>query len=327
MTDTRRLVDGRDLAVAVRLAILAPVAWAVPPRHWGAACARLAAVFARAGKWPPRAAHLAAVLDGRDTGLDPAHWPRAHLAEAFRADVMLLRCQRPGAAASPWTPPWRLDGGGHLDAALAAGTGAVLWVAPFVYSDLMAKMIPHLAGYRVHHLSRFSHGFSETRAGMALLNPLRTRVEERFLASRQVIGTDGPVAALRALARRLAGNGLVSFALGHRGRRVHAVPFLGGWMELASGAADLALRAGAPLLPVIVVREADGTLAATVGAPLDLDGAADRDGRGAAAAREFARRIEPAALAHPAQVAWHTYVRGPGAPPADAPVDGPGDRP
>ena len=108
---------------------------------------------------------------------------------------------RPGG----WSPQITVTGTEHLHVALAAGRGAVLWVAPFVFAPLVAKRGLHQAGFSVHHLSRPSHGFSSTRLGMAVLNPIRTRIEDRYLAERITIPRSGETtAAIRTLARRLA---------------------------------------------------------------------------------------------------------------------------
>ncbi len=39
----------------------------------------------------------------------------------------------------------------------------------------------HRAGLAVSHLSRASHGFSGSRLGVRVLNPIHTKVEDRYL--------------------------------------------------------------------------------------------------------------------------------------------------
>jgi len=308
MTDQRPWVDVRDLVTVARLVVLA-AAWTLPERRWAAFCRSLAGVAARGRKWRSRTACFAEFADRHEPALAPPLWARAYLASTFLADMMLMRCHLPGS----WAPAWRLDGREHLQSALAAGTGAVLWGAPFASRDLMAKMTLHLAGYPVHHLSRIEHGFSATRVGIMLLNPLRTRIEERYLAARVIMAPEAPAAAMRTLMQCLAGNGIVSVSFGRQGRSVHRVPFLDGALEIAAGAPDLAARCGAALLPVYTVREPDGTLVTTIDAPLDLASGDGRAGRNAAAAGAFAKRLEPIALRHPDQVAWHALM-----PPAES---------
>ena len=100
-----------------------------------------------------------------------------------------------------WSPRIRLDGGEYLAAAHEAGRGAVLWVVPTVFSWLFAKRALAEAGFAVHHLSREGHGFgTKSRLGETILNPIRTRIEDRYLAERIKIPEGaGPQAALKRL--------------------------------------------------------------------------------------------------------------------------------
>ena len=59
-------------------------------------------------------------------------------------------------------------------------------------SQLVSKMALHRAGYGLVHLSRSEHGYSSTIFGMRCLNPLRSRIESRYLAERVVIGEIAP---------------------------------------------------------------------------------------------------------------------------------------
>ena len=165
----------------------------------------------------------------------------AYLANARLAKLLVLRVRRPGG----WCPRLRLEGEEHLQRALGAGHGAILWVAPFVFAPLGTKMVLHHAGHAVSHLSRYSHGYSRSALGARLLNPIRTGVEDRYLAERMSIGPDHqPQAALRLLGQRLRDNRIVSISAGAGGSRVVEVPFLPGRMGLASGASALASQPG-----------------------------------------------------------------------------------
>jgi hypothetical protein len=128
----------------------------------------------------------------------------------------------------------------------------------------------------VHHLSSAGHGFSSTRLGLAVLNPIRTRIEDRYIAERITIPLDGAVAgAKQALSRCLEANAAVPIVLVPRGaRRCIEFPFHGGWLRMALGAANFALRTGAALLPVFSVRTGSRfvtTIEAALLPSLDLD--------------------------------------------------------
>ena len=239
---------------------------------------------------------------GTDRLAEPAPvLARRQLAFIRLDQLCFLRSHRPGG----WHASLRLEGAGHLQAALAAGRGAILWVAPTVFQWLATKRALHEAGYPVHHLSSPNHGFSTASwVGTRLLNPIRTRIEDRYLAERVTLGPDGgSQTALRRLTAILRGNGIVSITVAAAGARPITVPFLAGALRAASGAPHLAARTGAALLPVLTLRqgsrfvtriEAPLTLASNLGLELMLAGLV----------AELAARLAPHALAHPDQIAW-----------------------
>jgi lauroyl/myristoyl acyltransferase len=149
----------------------------------------------------------------------------------------------------------RLTGAEHLRHSLEGGRGAVLWIADQVFAGDAVKVGLGEAGYAVSHMSRPEHGFSDTRFGLRVLNPIRTRFEMRYLKERVVFDRDKPATTMRTLRKRLTGNGVVSFlASAYEGRSLIERPFLQGTTSVATGAPRLALSAGASLHPVFVRR-------------------------------------------------------------------------
>jgi lauroyl/myristoyl acyltransferase len=265
------LITGRDLALVATMPVMCAMAWTLSAE----AQRRVARALGR---------QLARVRSGRAT--DERERGIALLGEAFDHDTLfaasqqnviaewlqLLRLQRPGAR----LPAVSLLGAEHIDAALARGTGAVLWVVRSTYSHTIAKVALHEKGYAVSHLSRLDHGFSPSRFGARVLNPIRTRVERRFLAERVVIG-DGAGPALARLAELLRRNRLVSITVGGTASRKNEVPCLGGSIRLSPRPMLLARETGAALLPVVVEALADGTFVTTVFPDLLADDAAGSD--------------------------------------------------
>ena len=255
----------RDLALLGSLSSLAVLAWCVPERYWDGLCRGL--VRAQPWRWRGSASPVYRYVEAlrpQPAGLTPAACARAHWANVYRERLQLLRCYRPFGQQSQV----QLEGREHLEAALRAGQGAILWLGPFVFSDLLTKIALHAAGVPVSHLSRSVHGFSATRFGERVLNPIRTAVERRHLEERLVIGRQGSVAALRELARRLRDNRVVSVSAIGMAHQLYRTPFLNGSVQMAGGAPSLALRTGAALLPVFTGRDNSSGWLTIIEAPL-----------------------------------------------------------
>jgi lauroyl/myristoyl acyltransferase len=128
----------------------------------------------------------------------------------------------------------------------------------------------HAAGIPVSHLSRVDHGFSASRFGTRFLNPICTKIEDRFLAERLLIKANKLVGPLRELPRRLRDNGLISITVGAGAQQVCAVPFMNGQIRLATGPLNLAFRTGAPLLPVFSIHAGSGGFITRIEPPIEV---------------------------------------------------------
>ena len=261
----RRQAWRKDLALLGSLAALAPLAWYLPERHWPSFCAGLV----RSHAWRCRSERLARfgyvdALSSTWPGLTATVCARRQRANIYRERLQLLRCYRSDGG----PPSLRLDGREQLAAVLAGGRGAILWVGPFVFSDLLTKIALHDAGFAVSHLSRYAHGFSGSDFGVRVLNPIRTRIEQRFLAERLVMTRQSPVGALRELRRRLDAGRPVSVSAIGWAEQLYRIPFLNGTVQMAGGAPSLAIRSGAPLLPVFTGRDPDGQELTVIEPPL-----------------------------------------------------------
>jgi lauroyl/myristoyl acyltransferase len=208
-----------------------------------------------------------------------------------------------------WSATPLLEGAAHLDAALAKGRGAVLWVAHFCFHALATKKALRAAGYPVWHLSRPEHGFSKSRLGIALYNGIRTGAEREHLAGRIVFDRERPGAAGIAAMRVLRKNGILSVTAGDwEGQRLATVQLCGGTLDLAVGAPRLARISGATLLPVFTVRGKDeDTIRVIIGPALPVPQRGDADDALQNAARGFARALEHYVRGYPAE--WREWKK------------------
>jgi len=238
------------------LALLVIPAWCLPSSAWNTIARALAAVTNALARRPVPALpdDLAHAL-GRPIEGNEATRIRGSMQIAYFEERLHVLAAYPPRR---WQPSIHIEGRQNVDAALASGRGAILWVNEFVGSDLVAKAAAHQAGYAPSHLTRPEHGYSNTRLGMRLLNPIQTRAEDRFLAERVTMRSETGVAALRTLARKLSDNGVVTITVGADAVRKHSTRFLGGYLTVGTGPITLALSSGAPLLPVITLHRGAG---------------------------------------------------------------------
>jgi lauroyl/myristoyl acyltransferase len=285
MSRMPRTAGDAALCLAVGGAVV--VSRIVPEQAWGPLTRALAwtEVILRPGTGSlPIDASLA-----RESGSSPRDAAVERIASGAASRLSGLR--KYGRA--PRAYPIDVSGAPHITQALAGGRGAVLWIGRFTWASLISKVGLHRAGFSVTHLSRPEHGFGSSAFAVTRLNPIWTRIEERFLQERVVMAPGDETAALRALRRRLGANGIVSISVGSQGAQTVAVPFLGTELRLATGPVSLSLASGAPLLPVFVVHDASRGLLVAIDSPLDLPDAGARGRRHQDAAAAYARRLEP----------------------------------
>jgi KDO2-lipid IV(A) lauroyltransferase len=287
-----------DLAVAFGLPLLGAIAWALPERAWPGVARALAPFQLRqlTGDAGAVAARIGQALGSGQGGAGSRGTLDALAAENLIAQFAMLRALRPGVADRPVV----LEGRAHLDAALGAGRGAVLWVGHFVHASLATKRALSQAGYALSHLSHPRHGYSGSRFGMRALNAIPRRAEDRYLAERVMRTPESALAALRLLKSRLESNRLVSLTARADGIRPVAARLFGAELALGTGAPDLAHATGAVLLPVFAWRAA-GNYRVAVEPPIELAPGATRRAAAEAAAADYAARLERRIIAHPGQ--------------------------
>lgn len=152
-----------------------------------------------------------------------------------------------------WQPSITIEGTEKLEAARDAGAGAVLWVADFSRSHLVAKKALCAAGYKMFHLSRPVHGPAQSPFGMKWINWIFQRVETKYLKARVQISDGNEVGGLRTLRKALKAGEFISVTSGRESRNVVWLPFRAGRYPFAPGAPLLAAGAGAPLFAVFVL--------------------------------------------------------------------------
>jgi lauroyl/myristoyl acyltransferase len=287
------LLSTGDLIDLATFAGLLLPAWVLPEALWPIISSQIARVHVAARRRPRRDLDLAlATLPGRPRAEEIE---RAVVANVYAATLQLLRHYRPGR----YRLRLEVDGRQFVDEALLHGKGAILWVYPFTFSDLVTKEALFDAGFRVSHLSAVTHGYSNTKLGKIFLNRLRTRVEDRYIRERILLTEAGSVSALRLLRARLNENGIVSVTATHSGRRVFEIPLLQGNLKLANGAPSLAVSTGASLIPVFTLPNERRGFTTHICRPLVADKNLTRHEAEEEFARQYVDLLKPFVVRHP----------------------------
>jgi lauroyl/myristoyl acyltransferase len=285
--------DARDI---VKIAALTLIAWLLPPRFWRKA----AMATCTAGRADPCLPAYRKILAHKypDSEFAGIGWRnRVYIREQ---SLQILGLHGPWRA---WRPDIRLNGTEHLRNALAAGHGAILWVTDSAFTKLIVKMALHHEGYHVCQLSRPGHGFSPTPFGIRFLNPIWTRIENRYIAERILIRGEYATDALAVLRARLAANRIVIIAVAPSAHKFAEAPLLGTKFPVPTGPIRLAKATGAALLPVFAVAKENGQFEVSIQEPLDTAGGQEDNDSVAAA---YAKRLELFVLDYPDQwTGWH----------------------
>ncbi|MGI9487586.1 MAG: hypothetical protein ACR2RF_17255 [Geminicoccaceae bacterium] len=300
--DDAPLISLRDGVISAVISTLALASWSVPETKWPAIAELLARFrLARRGPLSPDERSMVAIVAGaRPEGwVDDVYLPKA-LAHKYLSWMQILACHGPGR----WRPHTRLIGREHIERARDVGRGVVLFTATFAYKDLMAKAALAGAGYRVSHVSKDTHGFSETRFGKRWLNPIYTSIEERFLRERMVFGGSNTKTVSARIRDRLKRNDMVMITVTPLGRHVATRPFLNGSIHIATGGLSFASENDTPVLPVFTLRQADGGTTTFVGSALDQPVGAARAEKISAMLDDYVPRLEAHVRHYPDQFSF-----------------------
>ncbi|MEA2984082.1 MAG: hypothetical protein QOD94_336 [Alphaproteobacteria bacterium] len=283
------------------------IAWTVPSFAWRHVAGGLGAlnVLLHALGVSKRLGPLNRILQDHRDWPTPLQVEVGLAAGKYEERFQYLRVYRPGG----WEPTIFIYGMEHVDTEFRAGRGLLFWGSSFAFNDLISKMALHRMGLNVYHYTRPVHGLSDTRFGIRYINPVRTSAELRYLEARVCaeVKISDAMDVLKDVAET---GGAVSIKTGNRGKRRATAPFLGGQLELATGAIALAARWNAALLPTFTLRRSDGSFDFIIGPPLDSD-EQDLERRSQDIVRRYTDQLLPLVKAEPLQWRGWRFVLPP----------------
>ncbi len=284
-----RVDDARDEAISSRWrggawqlgGALAPL---LPPALAYRMCDAAGALGPALPAWPAIGRNLQAAAPTR-TPAERARAGRQIVSHLFANYYDLLRSDRLSAAAL--AALFRIEGLANGQRALAAGRGVVVVTLHTGSFSLAFEPVARALGAELLVVVEQLRD----RAAHAVVNRLRARSGVEVVAvdrtvTRRILRALGRGAAVVLAQDRLIGTGSVT------------VPFFGRPTALPSGAATLALRTGAPLVPAYVSRLPDGRGRIVIDPPLLLPDGPDAVQRTTAA---LARVLEGYIRADPSQ--------------------------
>ena len=302
----RSAIELADIRLAAFLPVYAAIAWSIPSRRWHDLIRRSFASIDEKGS-------LLAISRGIEASGLEARLPSDRDAIARELNVnrlesylQYLQDYRPGG----WQGNFSIDNEIILRRGLQAGRGVLLWVGHFVFNGLPLKKALDGAGYRVFHHSRPEHGFSSSRFGVRVLNPLRSHVESRYLARRIIIERGAEHRAMREAHQLLSKGEIVSITAGHwEGKRIAFAPIGDAFLPISVGAPSLAHATRATLLPIFIVHDrTTARFRVVVGEPINCDKMQERDEVVRFAVADLARQLIPLVAAYPDQWRGWKYL-------------------
>jgi len=235
------------------------LSWLPTALGYRMACARGDWLFRRQdGKRTELARNLRQVLELSPAAVQQVTWDWFRFASCQAVDVKLLRGQ-----AEPLKRLVEIQGREHLEAALAAGKGAIVCSAHFGSYDTGVSLL-HASGFPVTNIGRWQYKYTArlSSAERRFWDLVYGRPLRRHRQRPNIEPWPGRVEVAALAAAALRANEVVTIAIdappldSDRARAVE-VPFLGRRARLLPGLVTLAQLTGAPVLTGFLYRSAD----------------------------------------------------------------------
>ena len=207
-------------------------------------------------------------------------------------------------------------GWNHLEDALAAGKGVILWESSGFGRRFWAKQILCRKGMRVHQIRGSTHlgglySHSATWVRRCVIGPFFDDAESPYVAELILLPSTGNLSYGRMLLQRLRENAAICVAAdGMNGARLLAVPFLGASYQFSTGMVSLARKSGAAILPIVCLEIDDGKACLIIEEAIRVDEDDDRERQIEQIIARYAALMERCIQREPTSYRnWHMVTR------------------
>lgn len=216
----------------------------------------------------------------------------------------------------PWRaaagPEIEVSGLPHLEAALAAENGVVLWESGYFGRRNLAKQALHRHGFRIQQVHDVAHraGFAgDLHSGWvrdAIVLAYFDAREREFTDDVILLPRPEPLATIRKLIAALRRNQILCITADvAQGHRLLTIPLLGEPKSFATGMVSVVRTCGAALLPLFCIRERDGRIRVIVEPAISVPSAGARE-TFEQPLRSYAALLETYIRRYPEQYrSWH----------------------
>lgn len=303
-----------DLYFLLIITIVRVTSW-FPYRSVRIAVARVLAELSYRLSLSKRAAMKRAVTAALGNRLEDRELTRILKGSFFDLWLEVLG-SKPNRIDAKATTDARIIGWEHLEHALAAGKGVILWENASFGRRFWAKQILDHKGVRVHQLhgpihigGLASHGTTWVR--QHVIRPFFDDAERSYIAELILLPSTGNLSYGRTLLQRLQENAVICVAGdGLRGAKIVSVPFLGGRYRFSTGMVSLARISGAAILPMLCLETEDGTACLILEETIRVGEDDDKEGQLERVLSHYAGLMERYIHREPASYrSWHMAAR------------------
>lgn len=194
----------------------------------------------------------------------------------------------------------------HLDTALAKGNGVLLFQAHFGAFQMVMPAVGY-SGYKMNQISAAASVWKE--AGVSRIQKKSFDIKAGYESALPVQHISIK-SSLRPVFRALERNEVVGITIdGGGGRKTVLIKFLGRNANFQQGAAEIAIRTDAEVIPAFIISEGGLKHRLVIHPPLKVNKILEKNEQARTIVQEFATILEDYVCRYPAHYGYTLYLR------------------